>query len=145
MRELPIRFDAHDVRAILDCRKTQTRLVVKPQPGPHAWIDSYGDGFVLEWDVVQWGPNLEMGHSTESRPIKCPYGKPGDRLWVRETWQHVYSHEESESWELPHIVSTVIGMGLFVCMSPSKHVRKPHYLHRWTDPIFSLTLRVHET
>lgn len=51
------------VRAILAGAKTQTRRVVKHSPGMHA-------------DRVAW----DMG--------RCPYGRPGDRLWVRENgWE----------------------------------------------------------
>lgn len=48
------------VRAILAGTKTQTRRVVKNSPGLHAGR--------VAWDVG-----------------RCPYGQPGDRLWVRES------------------------------------------------------------
>lgn len=66
MAERPILFSGQMVRAILDGRKTQTRRVVKP-PAPFA----PGDDILVEWATGQ---------------IKCPYGQPGDLLWVRETW-----------------------------------------------------------
>ncbi len=55
------------VRAILAGTKTQTRRVVKP--AHKAWIEMPVTHQLGEWD---------------KRPL--PYGKPGDRLWVRETW-----------------------------------------------------------
>ena len=59
MKERPIIFSAPMVRAILDGRKTQTRRVVKcKKRGKH-----------------------------DPHNIPCPYGQPGDRLWVRETWR----------------------------------------------------------
>jgi len=58
------------VRAILDGTKTQTRRIIKPQP----------DGVVPKSNDPFW---LKVLHGDS---IKCPYGKPGDRLWVRETW-----------------------------------------------------------
>jgi hypothetical protein len=68
------------VCAILDGRKTQTRRVVKPQP----------DGF---WGSMQHafaGGVLQCVVTKEGKPtdkyLACPYGVPGDRLWVRETW-----------------------------------------------------------
>jgi len=70
-RERPIIFNGESVRAILDGRKTMTRRVVKPQP--HAGV-RHSPG----------GGALEDGHG---RPLRCPYGQPGDRLWVREMWR----------------------------------------------------------
>ena len=67
-KERPILFSGEMVRAILDGRKTQTRRVVKPQPKP----SSFKSDEELSWRQA-W--NLP----------KCPYGVPGDRLWVRET------------------------------------------------------------
>lgn len=76
MRERPILFSAPMVRAILDGRKTQTRRVVKPQPWqPLEYDDESG-----LWDLYA-GDELCGSRA-------CPYGQPGDQLWVRETWAH---------------------------------------------------------
>ena len=77
MKCYPILFSAEMVRAILADRKTQTRRVMKPQPGQLAGSD-YVDG--------AWYAEDEYG---DSHPIRCPYGEAGDRLWVRETWRAV--------------------------------------------------------
>lgn len=74
MRERPILFSAPMVRAILGGRKTQTRRVMKPQ---HFQLDGGGRPFTQLWDdeeQINW-----------RRDMRCPYGVPGDRLWVRET------------------------------------------------------------
>jgi hypothetical protein len=77
MKERPILFSAEMVRAILDGRKTQTRRVVKPQPDSRFVICGTDDlGFWLEETTTD-----ECGPTFAS-----PYGVPGDRLWVRETW-----------------------------------------------------------
>jgi hypothetical protein len=55
------------VRALLDGRKTQTRRVVKAGPNAEAHF-SGGRFYFLEG----------------TKYINCPYGAPGDRLWVRE-------------------------------------------------------------
>ena len=73
-REFPILFSAPMVRAILDGRKTQTRRVVKPQPNVVHAI--YNDASIAT--------NL-LFRKCDQR-IHCPYGQPGNRLWVRETW-----------------------------------------------------------
>jgi hypothetical protein len=75
VKERPILFSAPMVRAILDGRKTVTRRPVKVQPRSRADIGSYGKGqpFIRNPDVTKRNP-------------ECPFGNPGDRLWVRETW-----------------------------------------------------------
>ena len=72
MKERPILFSAPMVRAILEGRKTQTRRIVKPQPYPWKMEIHRGELFVLDGG---WRPFC-----------KVPFGCPGDRLWVRETW-----------------------------------------------------------
>ena len=90
MKERPILFSGPMVRAILDGRKTMTRRVVKPQPIVICGKDGrafmshnpthYDDGSTA-WTVAH--RDTENGHNIYT---KCPYGQPGDRLWVRETW-----------------------------------------------------------
>jgi hypothetical protein len=80
VNEKPILFSAEMVRAILDGRKSQTRRVVKPQKGgviagaaaePYHAIEVFGGG---QWHIAS---------RMECRP--CPYGIPGNQLWVKET------------------------------------------------------------
>jgi hypothetical protein len=59
------------VRALLIGRKTMTRRVVKPF-APHIGTDAVPPDVVVERDG--------FAHRA------CPYGQPGDRLWVREKW-----------------------------------------------------------
>jgi hypothetical protein len=71
MSERPILFSAEMVRAILDGRKTQTRRNIKyttEHRGPinPAYLEAHKDH--PGWKDI------------------CPYGQPGDLLWVRETW-----------------------------------------------------------
>jgi len=79
-KERPILFSAPMVRAILDGRKTVTRRPVKVQPH----TDASGNFCVGRSNYGQDG----YGKPVTKRFINdcCPYGKPGDRLWVRETW-----------------------------------------------------------
>lgn len=73
MKERPILFNSEMVRAVLDSRKTVTRRVVKAKVKPDA------DGLAFHIADQQWC-------DTSDNRINCPYGVPGDRLWVRETW-----------------------------------------------------------
>lgn len=68
----PILFSAPMVRALLDGRKTQTRRMVKPQP-----IQDAG-GKVYRW--ISRGRDVNVEHMNAAM---CPYGVPGDRLWVK--------------------------------------------------------------
>ena len=69
MKERPILFSAPMVRALLAGTKTQTRRIVKARD--------------LEWMDVHQG--LREPDNAE----RCPYGQPGDRLWVRETFARI--------------------------------------------------------
>lgn len=70
----PILFSAPMVNAILAGRKTQTRRVAKCGGNPFRSASG-----------VWMAMNAAKQAITEMR---CPYGKAGDKLWVRETWAH---------------------------------------------------------
>ena len=78
MRERQILFKGEMVRAILDGRKTMTRRVVKENPR-WAWKIVW-DGYRAGWYQKSAGDPPTM------IPVRCPYGQPGNHLWVRETW-----------------------------------------------------------
>jgi hypothetical protein len=80
-KQLPILFSPPMVQAIQAGRKTQTRRIIK------AALDDRG----LRWANPKTG--WEDWHSC---PVKCPYGKIGDILWVRETYY------EYGSWQRRH-------------------------------------------
>lgn len=75
MKERPILYCAPMVRSVLDGSKTQTRRVVKPSHCGYA-RDSDTDGDLL----------AALDACDISQSIS-PYGQPGDRLWVRETFR----------------------------------------------------------
>lgn len=74
MKERPILFSAPMVRAILDGKKTQTRRVVKPQPEACSYVPGT---HALNGQIIEGNPAVLE---------QCPYGQPGDRLWVREAF-----------------------------------------------------------
>lgn len=84
MKERPILMSAPMVRAILDGRKTQTRRAVKPRIVPVVEecfrVNGKWCNHTFAYDLVEL----------------CPYGKPGDRLWVRETWADVHPLQVAE-------------------------------------------------
>jgi hypothetical protein len=86
MTERPILMNAAMVRAVLGGAKTQTRRVLKQATGPSlsVGIDDDQPGVAaLSW-LSGDGPGHDV-HETVKR-VPCPYGVPGDRLWVREAW-----------------------------------------------------------
>jgi len=77
VKERPILFSGPMVRAILEGRKTQTRRTVKPQPEVMQ-NDAIGREFAMEHFTVPCSEVLFCKNY-------CPYGRAGERLWVRET------------------------------------------------------------
>lgn len=102
MKHRPILMSAPMVRAILDGLKTQTRRVVKLS-------DNVDWQIVDRWHVGEYaGYGIKGGHvplnkhggiatrAFDEHHIVCPYGAPGDRLWVRETWQDIGCEDRNE-------------------------------------------------
>jgi len=109
--ERPILFSARMVRAILDGSKTQTRRIVKVRNElPPTWATFASEGHSLSQNAHPrpvgsffWSEEQQSGQPLKSlrrwptlpkeHPMAgdwywtpSPYGKIGDRLWVRETW-----------------------------------------------------------
>lgn len=90
MKERPILFNAPMVRSVLSGVKRLTRRVMKPQPPIESCsifsgryhptiIDRHGDE---QPGRETYGAYTEDGEWA----VRCPYGQPGDQLWVRETF-----------------------------------------------------------
>lgn len=114
MKERPILFSGEMVRAIFEGRKTQTRRVVKPQPNQYF---TNPQTLILDWPKHYrrkiTGPK-QFGCIQEANRFMaedCPYGIPGDRLWVRETfctdgvdcWYRADNHPELDHGWQPSI------------------------------------------
>ena len=95
MTERPILFSAPMVRALLAGTKTQTRRVVKTielrggikgvrvESGAFCYLDYEIPG--LGW--CPYGGSPVVPYPQERVEAASPYGKPDDRLWVKETWR----------------------------------------------------------
>lgn len=94
-------FTGENVLKILRGEKTQTRRIIKPQPeldGKFYWC--WGDAMSGFKEVGQFAKHLAMS---------CPYGKPGDMLWVREAFIYepaTYCYEASVS--IPAVPASVV-------------------------------------
>lgn len=89
----PILFSTEMVRAILDGQKTVTRRtsgLKEINEAPDAW-----ELFRPEWNDEGM---VRIGNSNRGKllQLKSPYGKPGDILWVRETWARVVNVNNDE-------------------------------------------------
>ncbi|WP_300750264.1 hypothetical protein [Janthinobacterium sp.] len=76
MKETGMLFKAPLVRALLDGSKTQTRRPIKPAP------EMVADKRIEPWA----GDPAALLRLLEASKRPCPYGQPGDRIWVRETF-----------------------------------------------------------
>lgn len=95
MKERPILFSAPMVRALLDGSKTQTRRVAKFKPreqGLNLSSSSMQLGHYMT-GLPESGVVLRSGSSgcwnDRTFPLHSPYGEPGDRIWVRESYADI--------------------------------------------------------
>ena len=111
MKEYPILFSAPMVRAILEGRKTMTRRIVKHRD-PTVLSETNAicsDGLNWIFWVGAKNPRAKQEYDELTKRlyapgdgIKCPYGKPSDRLLVRETfyafgyWEANWSAEKGK-------------------------------------------------
>jgi len=148
----PIIFSAEMVNAVLDGRKTQTRKLIKCSK------EIMQDDSYTFLKASPQSPQLERGLPPSARnmfnfvfgskkgnghfKIKCPFGKIGDRLWVRETWQIHEFELEHGGKEFPNILYKSTGstrllidkcVWKFVKDKPSW--RSPVTMPRWASRI----------
>lgn len=103
MKEYGIRLSDAKILGVLSGKKDVERLLVEPQPeGPRAIYDVPGADTVVEpyrcdLDASRYGFEFKMSrlgaveatfHDWTLVDWRCPWGAPGDRLWVRETWAY---------------------------------------------------------
>lgn len=137
-KERPILFSGPMVRALLNGSKTQTRRVLKPQPTEFVG----GPGVTLRDGSP--APLVPLNDSVEpyGREIVCPYGQPGDRLWVRETyyaWGHwtkrLNKKKGRQEW---HFVDETAGTGKAYRYEADeklpRHKRELHEVCWWKRP-----------
>lgn len=103
----PIIFSPEMVKAILEGRKTQTRRIIKPE-----WVTESDDDspIICEWyhptkiakDGEEYPGEKVFGFANEDTGRVCPYGAPGDLLWVREAWQTHCDKDHISPSQLPH-------------------------------------------
>lgn len=124
------------VRATLRERepKTQTRRVINPQP-----IAVWGSGVTLQ-DPKHFSVHARI-RSGDPQPdpwIRCPYGKPGDRIWVREPWRAEARFDHTPPREIPRgapIYFEAGGGGEEAIPECAGRYRYARYMCRWMSRI----------
>lgn len=149
MNEHPILFNGDMVRAILEGRKTQIRRPVKFVGGQPA---SYTGVIIDSTNTNSIGKHRFIHANGAAEHIRCPFGKPGDLLWVRETWAEpdslvtgdgrcvLYRADANEDgYTVPYLVSNAGGFGGRVGEAIIGKWQPSIHMQRWASRI---TLRV---
>lgn len=132
MKDRPILFSGPMVRALLAGTKTQTRRIVKPQPAPDQQPRTVigSSGFVYVMDNAPLLPYPEV------RRVRwdCPYGQPGDRLWVRESFMPIPLEAAPGPSQTPWSIAYAEG-GQTELLAPSSYNPTLYNYERWTPSI----------
>ena len=91
-KERPILFSSDMIKAVLDDRKTQTRRVIKPQTEDYMREAAMAPGSGGLWN--KWAAKI----NGKIKPIKCPYGKVGEKLYIRESHKLTKFNRDGERW-----------------------------------------------
>lgn len=110
-REIPIRLPDETIRGLLNGSVTQLRLPVQGNPRfAYACVDTRGE---LNGDFFVSMPN----DATQGISGRCPFGEPGDVLWVREEWAQAADgslryrvHASGDAQEISAVCSSAAGM-----------------------------------
>jgi hypothetical protein len=93
MKVAPIALHDHEVRSILSpsADATQLRRALTPQP-EYSRSHSYHGKLIYQGERSMWSwkdlvlDDLESPANRQALALRCPLARPGDRLWVKETW-----------------------------------------------------------
>ena len=138
MNEKPILFSTEMVKAILDGRKTQTRRVIH-----HAGGDCLG--YITDRDAYWFELDLRTAANGPETSIeaKCPYGRPGDLLWVRETWKSEAFYDNKKPSDIPYCANLLWVADEEIRINnvgrPFGKIRQSIFMPRWASRI---TIRV---
>jgi len=159
-QERPVLFNEAMVRAIVDGRKSVTRRPVtvpwskgfRCQPYEPWFVESDGE---LHVDCSNWKDSFGGGDYREfASCMPCPFGRVGDRLWVRETWAIAAGPRRGIDLEPMSAKNTAIvyredwnknqpDLPLDGCWSPSIHM--PKWAARiWLQVLSVRVERLHE-
>ena len=127
MKETPILFSGDMVRAILSGAKTQTRRPVKYTP-------ALGD-------PANWPADMTSKRLAAFGLSSCPYGEPGGRLWVRETFVTDYFDASERNARVGYRADWTSNAAEYVTepkWKPSIHM--PRWASRITLPVVAVRI-----
>ncbi|MGN5574276.1 hypothetical protein [Enterobacter sp. Lyrl_3] len=124
MKERGMIFNGEMVRAILDGRKTQTRRPVNPQPELTAGSGFSWKGWVYGSGSTDRETNKNFAH------VACPHGKPGDRIWVRETFSCIGNEDGHPVDAEGNLCSREDAQRIYRASA----IQKPRNYGIWTSP-----------
>ena len=149
MKDRPIIFSGEMVRAILDGKKTQTRRVVKfmhetpkliGQAAEHRNLNAVyparEKGWVF-WQTTRAGDGLaEFTKKAYATGLLCPYGEPGDRLWVKEAWYTSKKYDPLPPAKFPVEAKTIFRyLGSRAKPEWAGRTRSARFMPRWASRI----------
>jgi hypothetical protein len=133
MKEHPILFSGEMVRAILEGRKTQTRRVANVNAVEYEITGQCED------PNYWWCERKPNPYDNDPVIIKCPYGVPGDRLWVRESFRVWDSNDGQCFIEGPIKIKRPEWTVEYDATAPGYHREPPYrpsiHMPRWASRI----------
>lgn len=95
-KEKSIRLHAQEVHGIVTGRQSQLRRVLTPQP-PEGWspiaVEEYRPAIVDRYDMITEAKTPIFGAYDEDWGLAFPFGRPGDRIWGKESWNYFGGEE----------------------------------------------------
>src|SRR3972149_2575511 len=149
MKERPIIFSPEIVRAMLAGNVTQTRRVVKfmhetpkliGQAAEHRNLNAVyparEKGWVF-WQTTRAGDGLaEFTKKAYATGLLCPYGEPGDRLWVKEAWYTSKKYDPLPPAKFPVEAKTIFRyLGSRAKPEWAGRTRSARFMPRWASRI----------
>jgi hypothetical protein len=100
MKETPIIMSGDHPAKILAGVKTQTRRILAPQPEHSKFAEEYKDNRTVPYTIWQFSDSPIGTEHAGFTMVRCPYGRPGDRLYVREAGvlSLPYSPDQKGPW-----------------------------------------------
>lgn len=132
MREHSIIMQPESVRGILDDWKTQTRRVINRLVGFGRITEfnaSDTTGYCCDFrdKYFRWNSLTK-----EELLATCPYGVPGDRLWVKEGWRVHRDYDRFNS----ELICVAMGCDVFGCIDYKEKPRDDDFWGKWRSPLF---------
>ena len=132
MKERPLLFKGEMVRGILEDIKFETRRLrsldtINETPDDFKLEKLFLEKIKKDLVIVAQFTKLSTGELVN---ISCPYGKPGDLFWVRETWREAlsethecYAYRANMAYRCGKPMPSDCGTSVW---KPSIHVKLPH-------------------